>query len=207
MAALDRAEPLANPARAYEGGYLIRTLRLAVVGMVALLVLVGTSMAVAAPDDEATLDPMRSSMFTLRTSEVVSIDALEWSVGHGYGEALGREFVFLVEATDPRLSGTLRQVYDIRAFPIDEAEDIHATVWSGAMRIDNEDGGRVGTVDGYHDGAFGQEWNRLIGEGAYAGLMAVFRYNEETDTSDGVIIPGAPPAYPDPVPATEPPTE
>jgi hypothetical protein len=107
--------------------------------------------------------------------------------------------VFVVKASDPRISGVWTQVVDVRLLPIDEAEEIYASVWSGAVRIANMEGSWVGTDDGYNDGTVGQEWNRFVGEGGHDGLTAIFRYDPVSDVYDGVIIPGVPPDYPAPV--------
>jgi hypothetical protein len=51
MAAMDRAEPLANPTRARQGGTFMRTLRLSLAGMVITALLGGASAAVVAQDE------------------------------------------------------------------------------------------------------------------------------------------------------------
>jgi hypothetical protein len=176
-------------------------LRLSLAGTVILALLSGVGSAVAAQttDDEA-LDPMRPSHFTMTTSEHVS-DSGEpvWGPGPGYGQSLGNEMVAIMEASDSRIGGTWTQVLDIRAFPIDEQAGDFALVWSGVVRIENDGGAWAGALDGYHTGTLGREWNRLEGEGAYEGLTAVFRYVEEGDAYEGVIIPGVPPDYPAPI--------
>ena len=171
------------------------TVRLSVVGTV-ILVLLGSAVVA---QDEGSLDPMRASHFTGTWSEQLSgvgPDQFEWTSGPGYGESLGNESVGVFDATDPRISGTWTQVNNLRAFPIDPAADDHATAWTGAVRIESEDGTWVGTIDGYHNGTLAREWNLLTGEGTYEGLTAIFRWIEEGDAYEGVIIPGVPPDYP-----------
>jgi acetyl esterase/lipase len=56
MAALDRVEPLANPTRASEGEYPMRTLRLSLVGTVILMLLGGLGGMVLAQSEEANDD-------------------------------------------------------------------------------------------------------------------------------------------------------
>jgi hypothetical protein len=179
----------------------MRTLRLALAGTVMLVLLggAGGTAVVAQSDEDGPADPMRPSHFTMTITDTLSVEPREWSDGQGYEEAVGRESVFVVKASDPRISGIWTQLVNIRSFPIDEAADVWAAVWSGAVRIANMEGSWVGTIDGYDDGAFGHEWNRLVGEGGYDGLTAIFRYDAESGVFDGVIIPGVPPDYPAPI--------
>jgi hypothetical protein len=179
----------------------MRTLRLALAGTVMLVLLGGTggTAVVAQSDEDGPADPMRPSHFTMTISDTLSVEPREWSDGEGYDEVVGRESVFVVKASDPRISGIWTQVVNIRTFPIDEAADLEALVGSGAVRIANMEGSWVGTTDGYNDGAFGHDWNRFVGEGGYDGLTAIFRYDAESGVFDGVIIPGVPPDYPAPV--------
>jgi len=77
-------------------------------------------------------------------------------------------------------------------------------VYSGRVRIENEDGAWSGVVDGYHAGTYSRESIRLVGEGAYEGLTAVLRWVGAPEVGadhvvDGVIVPGVPPDYPAPI--------
>ena len=58
------------------------------------------------------------------------------------------------------MSGQLTHIVDGRAWPIIEEEFIFATAYSGAVRIDNEDGARSGTWDAYIGLDF-PEWSQL----------------------------------------------
>jgi hypothetical protein len=180
----------------------MRTLRVALAGTVMLVLLGGTggTAVVAQSDENVPADPMRPSHFTMTDTDTLSFEPEEWLDGEGYQEVVGRESVFVVEASDPRISGFWTQVVNNRAFPIDEAADVWAAVGSAAVRIANMEGSWVGTTDGYDDGAVGHgEWNRFVGEGGYDGLTAIFRYDAESGVFDGVIIPGVPPDYPAPI--------
>lgn len=136
------------------------------------------------------------------------VKSMFWMPGPAYRESLDNLSVHQFEASDPRISGTWTHVMNARSFPIDDEAGTDASVWTGVVRIDNADGAWVGTFQGYSDEQGEHESYRLDGEGAYAGLTAVFGWTREGDTYDGVIIPGVPPAYPEsiaaPVAASEP---
>lgn len=176
----------------------MRTLRLSLAGTVIAVLLGGLGSAVLAQDEDS-LDPMRASKFTGTWGEVISEVPMEdwaWMPGPpGSFESLDNETIAPFEASDPRISGTWTQVLDMRTFIIDEAADIWAPVWSGVVRIENEEGAWSGPFDGFFADS-GHEWYRLEGEGAYEGLLAVLRWAEEGDLYEGVIIPGVPPDYP-----------
>ena len=151
-------------------------------------------MVAVTAQEEGSLDPMRASQFTGAWTDDPSDDVgLEWLPGPDYYESIDNESVHLFEASDPRISGTWTQDMDIRAFPIDEAAGLFAVVWSGAVRIENEDGAWSGMFDGYGGGETGREWYRLEGEGAYEGLTTVLRWVAEGDIYEAVHRPGLAP--------------
>jgi len=187
----------------------MRTLRLSLVGTVILALLAGLSGAVLAQDEEATLDPHRPSSFTLTAGDPLSESEFVWSPGPDHsGEFLANELVFPVESSDPRISGTWTEVYDLRGWeaPDDSGLPLSPTVSSGAVRIDNEDGAWVGTWDGFGSTVSNQEWIQLQGEGAYEGLTAVIHqtldFATDVETFEGVIVPGVPLDHPGPIEAT-----
>ena len=177
----------------------MRALRLTLGGVVTLVLLGSVAGGAVAQSGEESLDPMRASQFTMTSTDEIRLDGFDWVPRADYVESLGRTAVVVVDASDPRMDGTWTQVNDIRIFPIDEESDTWASVWSAVVRLENEDGAWAGTVDGFGDPQFAREWNRLEGEGAYEGLTAIFRWEEDGDDYEGVIIPGAPPDYPAPI--------
>ena len=188
----------------------MRTLRLPLVGTVILALLAGLSGAVLAQDEEATLDPHRPSFFTLTSGDPLSESEWVYSPGlNDSAEFLGLEAVLPVEASDPRISGTWTEVYDFRGWeaPDDTGLPFSPSVSSGAVRIDNEDGAWVGTWDAFGSAFSGAEWIQLQGEGAYEGLTAVihqtFDFATDVETFEGVIVPGVPPDYPEPITVTD----
>jgi hypothetical protein len=145
----------------------------------------------------APVDPMGASYWT-GTYTFIDSDSIEWQPGPGYSEALGVTERASVEATDPRISGAWVQVRNLRSYASREPDQNDVAVSSSTARIDNDDGAWVGTFNGYYGGPGGEEWNVFVGEGAYGGLTAVFRYHGD-NTLEGVILPGDLPAGPDPV--------
>lgn len=123
----------------------------------------------------------------------------------GSAEFLDIEWTSLVEASDPRISGTWTEVYDFRGWeaPDDTGLPFSPSVTSGAVRIDNELGAWVGTYDGFGSAVGGHEWIQLRGEGAYEGLTALIQQSNdfvaEVQTYAGVIIPGELPAAQEPI--------
>jgi len=145
---LDRAEPLANPARMNEGGCVMRTPRLALAGTVTLALLGGSSGLVLAQDVEpiGPLEPDGPSLFTMRQ---VSVEEVPWPEAttrpDGSVQWQGPADAWVGESSDPRLSGTYTLYGNGQAWPVDEKGMAMATVISGSVRIENEGGTWTGT--------------------------------------------------------------
>ncbi len=145
--------------------------------------------------------PVEASHFTgVWTEELdfTSVEDFEWSFDE-FAESLDNTGVAMFEATDPRISGLFTQSLSMRSFPIDQAADTWAMVWSSALRIENEKGAWAGVFDGFANETHPREWYRLEGEGAYDGLTAIMLWHGEDETYEGVIVPGTPPDYPAPI--------
>jgi hypothetical protein len=149
-------------------------------GLVAVPVTFGP---VVVGQSEAQLDPMGASSWTA-------------TISGGEEEPFEVEGHATVHSSDPRISGALSQARTIRMFPNREPGADDLQVASAAVRIDNDHGAWVGSFTGSESAI--AEWNELEGEGDYEGLTAVFRWLPD-DTMEGVIVPGALPAVPDPV--------
>jgi hypothetical protein len=152
------------------------------------------------------LEPDGASMFTMRQ---VGVEEVPWpeSIPGPQGSVRwqGPTDVWTMEASDPRLSGTYTLFGNGEAWPLDEAGMVLATVMSGAVRIENEDGSWTGTRMTWM-GVDPADYYQVQGEGAYDGLSAVFHWvdvivDETTDeaffTYSGVVIPGPLPDHPD----------
>ncbi len=154
-----------------------------------------------AADGEGGGTPPDASLFTGAWTEELdftSVEDFDWSFDE-FAESLDNTSVAMFEATDPRISGLFTQSLSIRSFPIDQAADTWAMVWSSALRIENEEGAWAGVFDGFANETHPREWYRLEGEGAYDGLTAIMLWQGEDETYEGVIVPGAPPDYPTPI--------
>jgi hypothetical protein len=101
------------------------------------------------------------------------------------GEPIGVQSGFfhttdtLIEMSDPRLSGTLSQVFTVVKHPV--AGDDTIRVFTGEYRIENEGGSWEGTNLGMERGA--GPWDTvtdtgvLVGSGAYEGLTAYLMFD------------------------------
>jgi hypothetical protein len=127
------------------------------------------------------------------------------AAGETYDEVLGIGRRVDVAADDPRIAGTMTQVQNARLAKSPDPTDGLSFVINGTARIDNDDGAWVGTWTSYGaDRAGGEEWYVLVGEGAYAGLTAIFAGDVDADSPqgplEGVIVPFALPEVPEPAP-------
>jgi hypothetical protein len=101
-----------------------------------------------------------------------------------------------IEMSDPRLSGTLSQVYTLVKHPV--AGDDNLRVFTGRYRIENEGGSWEGSNAGMERGS--GPWRTvtdtgvLVGSGAYEGLTAYlvfdWTYSLPATTVTGAIFPG-----------------
>jgi hypothetical protein len=109
-----------------------------------------------------------------------------------------------VAADDPRIAGTMTDLWNTAAAASVESAEGELSITNGTSRIDNADGAWVGTSTSF-GGSPGQEsWFVMEGEGAYEGLTTVFRWHAADSSLEGIIVPAGLPALPDPV---APPTE
>jgi len=105
----------------------------------------------------------------------------------------------ITQASDPRLQGTL----SIAANSNQYAATGGGEVWNYAFRIENEEGAwqQMPTINlDTGDGDLNTTTGVLVGEGGYAGLIAVFDNLSENSTWDlhGYIIDGELPPAPEP---------
>jgi hypothetical protein len=191
-----------------EGGP-VKGLKPTLISAIAIGLLAGSVVGVAAQSDEA--DAMAASYFT---AQQISDDVENsgWSEGAIPGAACTGNAVELVandlhtgmvlEATDPRISGQMEAVWSTAACEIRGGEKVwHQIV---TYRISNDEGAWSGTGLGFiaaseavGDGPGDAFMATLTGEGAYEGLSATFLQQrfEGGDVMKGVIVPGAiPPA-------------
>lgn len=184
-------------------------LRSTVKGTVILVLLGGMTGVVSAQEVEPVgpLEPGGASIFTMRQ---VGGEEVPWPASmpgpDGSITWEGPTDVWHIESSDPRLSGTYTLFGSGQAWPLDEAGMVLATVMTGSVRIENEEGAWTGTRIAYV-GPDRADQFQVRGEGAYEGLTALFHWedvigDEVTDeafmTYSGVVIPGPLPDYPEP---------
>ena len=196
---LDRAEPLANPARAH-GGCEMRTLRLSLVGTVILVLLGGVGGAVLGQDEEA--DLMAPATVTGSVVYIGGRQYGEVSPVDGAVRQSGTIAAHAWEASDPRLSGTEAYTKTVDYYPLGFYVDATSRV------LQNDTGRWVGTGVGM-EGVFISDDMPLLstatvilhGEDAYDGLTAYLLLDEGTydgsATFAGVIFPGEMPPFPE----------
>ena len=175
LAALDRAEPLAEPARESRGGGIMRTLRLSLVGTV-MLALLGGLGVVAVAQEEGT-EP---------TGVVINIVAMS--------DPGVRPATWTFQASDPRLSGTATVAFTIEDYP-------GATLEALALRVVNDEGSWVGTGRGIASQSYGDMQTYILsGEGTYEGLSAFLSVDiaREPGVIKGMVIEGELPPFPEP---------
>ena len=158
----------------------MRTLRLSLAGTVILALLGGlSSLALAQSAEED------NGGFALKVVE----DA--WEDGtvqpeEGFDEVTGHTATTVVEASDPRLSGTWTEVINCR-----EGGPPLFMVCVASVRVENEGGTWLGTTqqsgDSLHPAPHWAWWTVLEGQGDYAGLTAISDYDEEK-MGEGDII-------------------
>ena len=147
----------------------MRTQRLSGVGLTMLLLLLGG--VVACDEDDG-------RRVTLKVTEVLGQEAGAGVYEERHGEEIGAMSRTVVEASDPRLSGTWTIIESCRwgsRDGYDEAE--HLCI--GSVRVENEDGTWLGTHQGYRrEGIDNLAPTILEGQGRYAGLTAVLDYRQ-----------------------------
>jgi hypothetical protein len=162
-------------------GDVMRTLRLCLAGTVILLLLGGLGGTVLAQEDE------ENGGFTLKFVEGTDT----WEDGtrqreEGFDEVTGRTWTTVIDASDPRLSGTWTYVTNCREFGVPGS-----VVCVGSVRVENEGGTWLGTTQqsgaSLYPAPHWAWWTVLEGQGDYAGLTAISDYDEEK-MGEGDII-------------------
>ena len=170
----------------------MRTFRTTTISILALGLLVGSTVGVAAQDT----DPVAPSTFTVqRTGE--STLTTDPDTGASV-------FVAGFEATDQRASGTWTEV--VAMADVDVADGDAGSIQRNAVRLENDGGSWVGIHRGFltfpSDGPPTVQFlSELVGEGGYDGLTMFFAQVGDGDgvREIGVIVPSVGiPALPDP---------
>ena len=183
----------------------MKGLRTTTISILALGLLAGSAVGVAAQDEAEV--PTGASYFTgtIGASDVTG-EPTE-AVVDGVLEVRGLMREGPIEATDPRLTGSLSRVLDFDVHSVGDLEDV--VLFSAPHRIENDAGSWSGTGTGViHAGADLSAEEELdfytvvlTGEGAYEGLSAFLLADFAPEVGadiKGAVFPGE---MPEPLPA------
>lgn len=179
----------------------MRAIRTTIISILAVGLLAGTAVGVAAQNEEA-----GRSTPAYVTWEVTGDPAsfVEGNFDEEAGEMRGLVLSAPVEASDPRLSGLY--YFAINGNAENNNTPDYGVVESRSWRIENDGGAWTGTStyvqagDGSEDGtpAIIAEAGIFIGEGGYEGLIAVFDSDyREGNQGDAVILELSVPPFPE----------
>jgi hypothetical protein len=179
----------------------VRAIKTTTISILAVGLLAGSAVGVAAQDEEAA-EVSTPAYVTWESGEPASVTEGVFDAEAGEMRGIRIDGVPL-EASDPRLSGV---AYFVINGNVESSADTGATVESRSYRIVNDEGAWTGTST-YVDAAdlTGEEPQMLlineagvlIGEGAYEGLIAISNadYLEANNQGEAVILRiSAPPA-------------
>jgi len=175
----------------------MRTLRLSLVGVVALVLLGGLGGAVVAqPESDAPgSDESTVLSFTMPDHGLTEAPAVLFHDGLGLRQRFS--FQGAIDSGDPRLSGKLWAILDH-----DTYSDSQGSVFVGIVGIDNDDGAWRGTSRGYSTPNNEHIYDQLLltGEDAYEGLSAILFLMDTGTGWDvvGMVYPGELPPMPEP---------
>lgn len=173
----------------------MRTLRMSLVGAVALALLGGLGSAGLAQDD-----PTEPVGIVVTLSDFAHVAGGDWvdEADKPYGTNYGQEHSYTWEATDPRLSGAATYRGNWHGYGSLDSQ-LEGFEWS----VVNDEGSWAGT--GYGIFSVGARFGDLAsvvmhGAGAYEGLTAFLTFDiaHEEDTARGLIIADEMPPFPEP---------
>ena len=167
----------------------MRVIRTTTISILAVGLLAGSAVGVAAQDDS---QAPASVTGTFTTPEGVGVPTGAWENGATRMRDLG--FTSTWDASDPRLSGAL----SLRANR-DRYDRQQMELGSALTAIENEDGRWVGAGTWLGGDELGETMTLLMrGEDAYEGLTAYVVVDLVTQTFAASIFPGDMPAFPEP---------
>jgi hypothetical protein len=184
-------------------GDVMRSLRLPLAGAV-ILVLLGTPGGFVVAVDEGAPASDRPHLVSGTLQYIGMFEPKTTTVEAGRFLDRGYGYTHRVELDDPRLSGTMWDMWNKDSFVGPVGPDGEAM--TGTVELVNDDGSWVGTLRGYgaypHTGLHRYWQLELTGTGAYEGHSALLQANGiPTDVFEveGFVFPGTLPPYPDPV--------
>ena len=170
----------------------MRTLRLAMVGAVSLM-LAGSLGAAAQPEADETVlvTPVTGTVVEAVWDDSQMEFTSEGGVNYGRGMLITETY----EWSDPRLPAVKTTIFNFNSYPGEG--DGRGVMGQTTMRMEDSVGAWTGgamTMQ-YVDGR-GVGWDTYFGEGAYEGLVAVLQCTSEG--CEGQIFEGERPPMPDP---------
>ena len=202
---LDRAEPLANPARGTRCGTFMRTFRAALAGTVILALLGGLSLAAVAQEEQD--GPITATYVTGEVTGYRPIAPGTWEDGDGFALMTDDQYELQIEWSDPRLPSVKHGRENLHVY--NKGDDLEAETLAGTIRLEGPDGAWVGTAHGMadYDAERGRQLTKVMvldGEDAYEGLHAAIVVTIDEGVSpmpsyEGFIYEGEMPPLPDPV--------
>jgi len=176
----------------------VKKFRTPLVAAIAIGLLAGSAVGVTAQDAEVAAPVEFTAKWAFGPD--VRAETFEFDGGNLMTRGGAWRPGVLTEASDPRLQGTL----SIAANSNQIAGAGGPEVWNYAFRIENDEGvwQQMPTITlDVPDGDLNTHTGVLVGEGGYAGLIAVFDNLDEggTWTLHGYIIDGELPPAPEPV--------
>jgi hypothetical protein len=192
----------------------VKGLKPTFISILAIGLLAGSAVGVAAQDEEAAAEPSTPAKVagTIEGGGDVVQEPTE-TVVDGLLEV--RDFVLVgdaLEMDDPRMTGSISVTFNADVHKVSDFEEV--VLQTVDMRIDNDDGSWTGQgTQLVHDGAEIAEEEAIdlgtlpmTGAGAYEGLSAYlfWDFSEDPPTVEGVIYEGELPPFPElPAPETE----
>ena len=193
----------------------MRGIKTTTISILALGLLAGSAVGVAAQDDAA--DDMSTGPVTFSGTYEWSWPPLDEGANTFVDDLeLFRDQVFLdtIETTDPRLTGSVLKAENTDIHSV-SGRDQFVAPRSVSWRIENEGGAWTGQgyelhgwgADDPHQESWGATVFMLTGEGGYEGLSAYLMVDWSTGsedtlpTVDGAVFPGEAPPFPE-VPST-----
>jgi len=192
----------------------VRAIRTSVITILAIGLVAGSTVSVAAQEEEAAAEPTTPAKVTgtIQSGGDVVQEPTE-AVVDGVLEVRG--FVLVgdaLEMDDPRLTGSISVTFNADVHKVSDFEEI--VLQTVDMRIDNDDGSWTGQgTQLEHNGAeipedemINLQTLPMTGAGAYEGLSAYLfvDFSEGPPTVEGAIYEGELPPFPElPAPETE----
>ena len=172
----------------------MRTIKTTTSSILALGLLAGSAVGVAA-QDEAGMEPVAvTGRATFVEGELVEPEFSETPDGNFAGNGL--VVVHIWDTDDPRLNGEATRTVNFRT-----DSNFTTVIESEAMVLTNDGGSWVGDGWGYGAAGDGGGISALSGRGGYEGLTAIVAHGPNAGTGwtlEGIIFPSERPEVPEP---------